>query len=78
MLEDLLTVGEGLDVSEREIDSDEAGTETEAPLDRVTLAVVRDGELLRFDDSRIGKLRPGDRVVELRGLPRDGARAKRS
>jgi voltage-gated potassium channel len=69
VLEDLLTVGEGLDVSEREVEAHEAGEETDAPLDRVTLGVVRAGELLRFDDERIGKLRVGDRVVELRGLP---------
>jgi voltage-gated potassium channel len=74
VLEDLLTVGEGLDVSEREIGADEAGAETSEPLDRVTLAIVRDGELLRFDDARIGVLRTGDRVVELRGLPRGAVR----
>ena len=31
------------------------------------LAVVRDGELIRFDDERGSELRAGDRVVELRG-----------
>ena len=31
------------------------------------LAVVRDGELIRFDDERARDLREGDRVVELRG-----------
>ena len=31
------------------------------------LAVVRDGELIRFDDERARDLRVGDRVVELRG-----------
>ena len=31
------------------------------------LAVVRDGELIRFDDERASELRAGDRVVELRG-----------
>ena len=29
------------------------------------LAVVRDGELIRFDDERIAELRAGDRIVEL-------------
>jgi len=78
VLEDLLTVGEGLDVSEREIEAHEAGNETEKPLDCVTLAVVRDGELLRFDDPRIGTLRAGDRVVELRGLPRGAKSSQRA
>ncbi len=31
------------------------------------LAVVRDGELIRFDDPRAAELREGDKVIELRG-----------
>ena len=31
----------------------------------VILAVIRGGELLRFDDERVATLEPGDRVVEL-------------
>jgi voltage-gated potassium channel len=65
VLEDLLTVGAGLDIVERPVSDEELG-----PLDRVrarapVVAVARDGELLRFDDPRAGELRAGDRLVEV-------------
>jgi voltage-gated potassium channel len=65
VLEDLLTVGAGLDIVERLVADDELG-----PLERLrsrapVVAVARDGELLRFDDPRAGELRAGDRVVEV-------------
>lgn len=65
VLEDLLSVGEGLDLVEREIGPGEAG-----PLDQAAapvLCVIRGGELLRFDDERAARLQPGDRVVCLAG-----------
>jgi voltage-gated potassium channel len=66
VLEDLLTVGEGLDIVEREIGPDEAGPIPPRAREAKLLAVVRGAELLRFDDERIGELRPGDQVIELR------------
>ena len=68
LLEDLLTVGEGLDIVEREVGPEEAGAVPAMPDHGMLLAVVRDGELIRFDDERARNLRPGDRVVELRGV----------
>ena len=63
VLEDLMSTGEGLDVSERTISPEEAG-----PLDQLkqrvpVLAVERDGETLLFDDPEAQELRAGDRLL---------------
>ena len=65
VLEDLLTVGEGLDIAEREVGPDDAGPIPPALRDGFVLAVVRDGELLRIGDPRAAELRAGDRLIEL-------------
>jgi voltage-gated potassium channel len=65
VMEDLMTVGEGLDLSERTIGPDEAGPAPAGPQQSIMLAVVRDGEVIRFGDPRIGEFRAGDRVLEL-------------
>ena len=65
IVEDLMTVGEGLDISERTIGPDQAGPAPVFPHEPVVLAVVRDGEVLRFGDPRARQLRDGDRVLEL-------------
>jgi voltage-gated potassium channel len=65
VLEDLLTVGEGLDIAEREIAREEAGPVPAALREGVVLGVVRGGELLRFGDPRAAELQPGDRLIEL-------------
>ncbi len=67
LLEDLLTVGAGLDIVEHEVGAGEAGVVPALPDHGMMLAVVREGELIRFDDPRARSLREGDRVVELRG-----------
>jgi voltage-gated potassium channel len=66
VLEDLLTVGHGLDLAERAIGAEEAG-----PLQAVTgvapvIAVIRGDDVLRFDDERAADLQAGDRIVYLR------------
>ena len=63
VLEDLMSTGEGLDVSERTISPDEAG-----PLDQLkqrvpVLAVVRAGKTLLFDDPEAQELRAADRIL---------------
>ena len=63
VLEDLMSTGEGLDVSERPVAPDEVG-----PLERVSarapvLAVMRAGRTLMFDDPEARELRPGDHIV---------------
>ena len=65
LMEDLLTVGEGLDISERRVDAAEAGSSPLRSRDPIMLAIVRDGEVIRFDDDRAAELRDGDRVLEL-------------
>ena len=65
VLEDLLSVGEGLDITEREVRADEVGPGSASAHHGMMLAVIRGGELLRFDDPRATELRSGDRVIEL-------------
>jgi voltage-gated potassium channel len=65
ILEDMLTVGGGLDIVEREVGADDAGPLPPQAHESMIVAIVRDGEVLRFDDERAAELRPGDRVVEL-------------
>jgi voltage-gated potassium channel len=69
VLEDLLTVGEGLDIHERELGPDDVAPKHPPELDTMLLAVVREGELIRFDDPRITEFHPGDRLIELRNHP---------
>lgn len=67
VMEDMLSVGGGLDITDRTIAEDE---ETSAPLPTsqpIMLAVVRDGEVIDFNDDRCRMLKPGDRVIELLG-----------
>jgi voltage-gated potassium channel len=65
VIEDLITVGAGLDIVERAVADDEIGPLEQLRTRNPVMAVVRDGELLRFDDPRAGELRPGDAVVEV-------------
>jgi len=65
VMEDLLTVGEGLDLAEREVGEAEAGPVPRHAHQAIMVAIVRDGEVIRFDDDRAAELRPGDRVLEL-------------
>jgi voltage-gated potassium channel len=63
VLEDLLTVGQGLDVVEHTVSGDEAGAPPPPRPGEVVIAVVRDGRRLRFDDPEAQRLQAGDRVV---------------
>ena len=65
VMEDLMTIGEGLDISERIIGPDQAGPNPSLPHEPIVLAVIRDGQLIRFGDPRAAELRDGDRVIEL-------------
>ena len=64
VLEDLLTVGKGLQVIERPVAEQELGGRP-LPLHAAELpiAVLRGREFMRFDDPRAERLEPGDRVV---------------
>jgi voltage-gated potassium channel len=65
VLEDLLTVGGGLDIVEREVGADGAGAAKAIVREPIVLAIVRQGKVLRFDDPAAAELRAGDRVIEL-------------
>ena len=68
LMEDLLDSGRGLEVVERDITREELGL---APTDldvfgQIVLAVVRRGEVHRFDQSGVTILEQGDRLVVIR------------
>jgi len=64
VLEDLLSVGEGLDLQERDLPAENVGGRLrDVPFDAPVLAVARDGALLRFDDPSVEPLRGDDRLV---------------
>ncbi len=65
VLEDLITVGQGLDIAERAIADDEAGP-CSALGEGPVVAIIRDEELMRFDDPRAQSVVAGDRVVYLK------------
>jgi voltage-gated potassium channel len=65
VLEDLLTVGQGLDLGQRIVAAHEAGPIEQLAIREPVVAVVRDGLSLRFDDPRAAQLRPGDCIVFL-------------
>ncbi|HEX2085456.1 MAG TPA: potassium channel family protein [Solirubrobacteraceae bacterium] len=66
VLEDLLSVGEGLDIVEREVADDEVGRPLRAlEIGAPVIALVRGEELLRFDDPRTAEVQRGDRIVSL-------------
>jgi voltage-gated potassium channel len=65
VLEDLLSIGAGLDIVERPVGGDEVGRLEELRLREPVLAVTRGGEILRFDDPRAAELQPGDALVQV-------------
>jgi len=68
MLEDLMDTGKGLEVVERPITRAELGlspADVQAEGDLV-LAVVRAGEVIRFDQGGVRVFQPGDRIVVIR------------
>ncbi len=65
VIEDLLTLGSGLDLEQRRVGPDQAGPIADLETGLV-LAVIREGELLRFDDARVAEVRPSDLVVSVR------------
>ncbi|MFH9608878.1 potassium channel family protein [Streptomyces sp. NPDC017448] len=73
VLEELLSAGLGLEVAERSPDPAEVGRDPRQVSEPV-LAVVRDGEPLRYSDPRVGAVRADDRLVIARETP--GARRR--
>ena len=65
VVEDLLTSGHGLDLSQRTVTSAEVGMGARQLRD-VVLSVTRGGRTLRFDDPKIGTLQSEDVLVVVR------------
>lgn len=63
VLEDLLTVGEGLDIIERDPRPEELEAGPSSERGELVVAVSRNGEVIRFDDPRAGSLEQSDRVI---------------
>jgi len=76
VLEDLMTIGEGLDIMEREIAPTECGPLGGLDAIYPVVAVIRGDELLRFDDPRARVLEPGDRIVYLAPAEHEHERAR--
>ena len=65
VLEDLMSVGQGLDIGEHVVGDDEGGDVAALAVPGPVVAVARDDDLMRFDDPRAKTVSPGDRVVYL-------------
>ncbi len=66
VLEDLLSVGEGLDITHRPVAESEVGPLSALKIERgIVVGVIRGEELIRFDDPRAAELQAGDHVVYL-------------
>lgn len=64
VLEDLMTVGQGMDIVKREVEAGDVGKHpSDAHGGAPVIAVVRDGRTLRFDDPEAQALERGDWLV---------------
>ncbi len=66
VLEDLLVVGQGLDIVQHEVGDAEAGPVSALSGVGPVIAVLRDEMVLSYDDPRAQEVAAGDRVVALR------------
>ncbi len=67
--QDLLVTGAGLDISQREVLPEEFGKQVDE-LAALIVAVLRNGQLLHYDDPTIHQLRRDDHVVVIRTVGR--------
>ncbi len=63
VLEDLISVGRGLDLTERTIGREDAGPIADHHARAPVIGLVRGSEFLRFDEDRAKVLQVGDRVI---------------
>jgi voltage-gated potassium channel len=66
VIEDLISLGAGLDIVERPVRPEEVGSAPDTVAGCLVVAVVRDGHVLRFDQDPAARLEPGDSLVILR------------
>jgi len=69
ILEDLLTVGESVDLDERDAKPEEVGPLSALATIHPVVAIIRDERVLRFDHEDAREVRPGDRLVFLCAAP---------
>ena len=69
VLEDLLSVGAGLDIVQRPVTEAEVGPLEDVRSRNPVVAVARGGRLLRFDDPEAARLETGDALVEVVSRP---------
>ncbi|HEX5979979.1 MAG TPA: potassium channel family protein [Thermoleophilaceae bacterium] len=65
VIEDLLSIGAGLDIVKRPVTDSELGPLEQLRSPNPIVAVARGGRLLRFDDPEAAQLEPGDALVEV-------------
>lgn len=65
-IEDLLTSGEGLEVAERQVTTDEIGLKPGDITHERVISVVRNKSMRRFYDSTVERLQAGDELVVVR------------
>jgi voltage-gated potassium channel len=63
VLEDLTTIGQGVDLVDRPVEASECGEAGTTKKGTSVIAVVRDGETFRWDDPQVAVLQEGDRLV---------------
>ena len=66
VLEDLMRVGQGLDIAEYTVGDDEGGAVGGLGIGGPVVAILRGEDLMRFDDPRATTVQAGDRVVYVR------------
>lgn len=66
VLEDLMRVGQGLDIGEHAVGVEEGGPLRALGVPGPVVGVLRGEDLMRFDDPRAATVEPDDRVVYLR------------
>ncbi len=76
-LEDLLTSGDGLEISERQVTPDEVGKNPSEITEERVIAVVRNKTLRRYFDPTVARLEPGDELVVVRRSAGPGERPAR-
>jgi len=74
VIEDLLSIGEGLDIEQHVIAPGDEGPADGRPGWGPIVAVVRGGDLLHFNEEGAQELRAGDRVIALRSHSPEAAR----
>lgn len=66
VLEDLTTIGQGIDLVERAVETSECGSAGSVQKGSSVVAVVRNGRTFRWDDPEVEVLAEGDRLVCLK------------